>query len=320
MGHFKLDKKFNFNDLNIGDRIEEGDFITHDAVGNTIQLKYFPDEDKVLEKYIVKPGVFKILKSMSGLFLEPTSFTKDNILESLISTKHIEDIIDCFFENIPLYKEFGIEIAKRNILVYGAPGLGKSVALSKAANKYVQDGRTIVVVWNTSDFEASTVKQFISSFDYHGVEKIILIAEDIGGSENQESRVRSDSGLLSLLDNNEKTFTIPVMVIGTTNYPQNLEGNLVNRSGRFDDKIEVEYPNAEGRLALLNFFAKEYVTPKSIELMSSTKCKEFSPASIREAYIRSRLRKRPLESTIEEMIEEMKRFNKGFSKSGNMGL
>ena len=257
---------------------------------------------------------------MGGLFLEPTSFVKDNILESLISTKHIEDIIDCFFENIPLYKEFGIEIAKRNILVYGAPGLGKSVGLAKAANKYVQDGRTIVVVWNTSDLEASSVKSFISSFDYHGVEKIILIAEDIGGAENVEVRTRSDSGLLSLLDNNEKTFTIPVMVIGTTNYPQNLEGNLINRSGRFDDKIEVEYPNAEGRLALLNFFAKEYVTDLSIELMTSTKCKEFSPASIREAYIRSRLRKKPLESTIEEMIEEMKRFNKGFSKSGQLGL
>lgn len=320
MGFFKVQRKFNFRELNIDDKIDESDFISHDAEGNTIQLKYYPDEEKSYAKYEVKPGVWKIAKTMSGLELVPTSFVKDNILENLVSTKHIEDIIDCFFENIPLYKEFGIEIAKRNVLVYGKPGLGKSVGLAKAADKYARDGKTIVVVWNTSDLEASPVKSFISSFDYKGPEKIILIAEDIGGSENQESRVRSDSGLLSLLDNNEKTFTIPVMVIGTTNYIENLEGNISNRSGRFDDKIEIEYPNAESRIALLNFFAKDYSTDKARATISSTRCNEFTPASIREAYIRSRLRKITLDETLEQMIKENAQYKKGFSKQGAMGL
>ena len=60
MGYFKVQRKFNFKDLNLEDRVEESDFISHDGEGNTIQLKYYPDEDKVFEKYIVKPGVWKI--------------------------------------------------------------------------------------------------------------------------------------------------------------------------------------------------------------------------------------------------------------------
>ena len=160
VGHFIVKSKFNLHDLKEGEKISESDFFTHDAEGHAIQLTYVPADENG-EEYIVKPGIFKITKTPLGLNLEHTSFVKDEILEELTSTQEIEEIIDTFFDNIHLYKEFGIEIAKRNVLVYGDPGTGKSTQLSRTAKKYSSDGKTIVVVWDTARFEAYEVKQFI---------------------------------------------------------------------------------------------------------------------------------------------------------------
>ena len=320
MGYFLLDRKFNFNDLKVGDRIEESDFISHDADGNVIQLKYHEDEAKIRE-YKVYPGIFKVNKTMAGLELVPAAFVHDNLLEDLVSTAKIEKCVDRFITNIPLYRqEFGIEIPMRNMLVFGVPGTGKTSQINKVATKYVQDKKTLVIIWDTADFEASSMKNFIAGFKYEGIEKFILVAEDIGGSENAGLLARSDSALLSLLDNRQKTFTIPSMIISTTNYIMNLEGNIANRSGRFDDKIEVEYPNSDARQKLLKFFSKEYCTDAALTLIGSDKCKEFPPSSIKEVYIRSRLSGDSLVTVITEMVEEVKQFNKAYSKNKGVGF
>ena len=320
MGYFTLARKFNFNDLKPGDRVEESDFITHDANGNVVQLKYNEDEAKIRE-YIVRPGIFKVNKTMAGLELVPASFVQDDLLEDLVSTAKIEKCVDRFFKNISLYKEeFGVEIPMRNMLVFGVPGTGKTSQINKVAMKYVQDKKTLVLIWDTADFEASSMKNFIAGFKYEGIEKFILVAEDIGGSENAGLLARSDSALLSLLDNRQKTFTIPSMIISTTNYITNLEGNIANRSGRFDDKIEVEYPNSEARKKLLKFFSKTYCTDEALTLIGSDKCKEFPPSSIKEIYIRSRLSEDSLVTVITEMVEEVRQFNKAYTKTKSMGL
>lgn len=312
-GYFKIKAKYNLMDLKIGDRIERSDFFTHDASGNAVQLEYIAPEENV-QDYTVKPGIFKISKTMFGLQLDPTSFVKDEILEELTSTREIEEIIDTFFSNLHLYAEFGIEIPKRNVLFYGEPGTGKSTSISRVTRKYCDDGKTLIIIWDTARFESYEVKSFIQSFKYEGVEKIILVAEDLGGLENRNRGVMSDSSLLSLLDNNEKTFKIPVMVIATTNFPENLEGNISNRYGRFDDKIEVGYPTPENRQKLLQFFAKTHCTPEALELIASKVCDKFPPSHIREVYIRSRLRSKSLVDVIREMTGETKLYEKGFDK------
>jgi len=318
-GHFKVSAKFNLHDLKEGEIVKTSDFFTHDANGNCVQLE-FVDEDDSVKEYIVKPGIWKIVKSMTGLTLERTSFVKDEILEELTTTKEVEDIIDTFFKNLHLYSEFGIEIPKRNVLLYGEPGTGKSSTISRIAKKYTSKNDTTVIVWDTARFEAYEVKSFIQSFVYDGVDKILLFAEDLGGAENRDKGVLSDSSLLSLLDNNEKTFKIPVMVIATTNFPQNLEGNLINRYGRFDDKIEVGFPTPENRKKLLMFFAKEYITDEALTLIADKRCDKFPPSHIREIYIRSRLRSKSLVDVIKEMTGESRLYDKGFSKQTSVGI
>lgn len=315
MGHFIVKDITNVDDLKIGQIIKESDFASLTNKGIFFQLEYVEDES-TLEPYKVRPGIWAIQKTMAGLKLYQTSFVADKILDTFVSTSHITDKIDCFFNKIPVYYEMGFEVAKRAALLYGPAGTGKSTAITKIANKYTQDGKTAVVIWHTDKFEAYQVKDFIKSFHYDGVEKLILIAEDIGGVEIEDARMKSDSSLLSLLDNQEKTFTIPVFILATTNYPENFMGNLTNRPNRFDDKIEVGYPTGEQRVALLKFFGKEMITEVAEDAMLKNSTKEFSPAHIREVVIRAKIYDKTIPAVISEMVAEIENYNKNFAKNG----
>lgn len=244
--------------------------------------------------------------------LEATSFTDDKILDSFIATKNIEDKIECFFKRLDVYRLHGIEVPKRGMLLYGVAGSGKSTSIVKVCKKYAADGKTAVIVWGTDKIDPIEVKDFVKSFEYVGVEKMILVMEDIGGVEMDQVRMKSTSSLLSLLDNQEKIFTIPIFILATTNFPENFLGNLTNRPGRFDDKIEVNYPTGQARMELLKFFMKADVDEKALELIRSDKFKKFSPAHIKEAVIRAAIYDIALQESILSIAKEIELYENAF--------
>ena len=321
MGHFKLKNKIKLSEITSDTVITESDYATITPEGVFVQLEYFDEDDSGYETTIVKPGIFTIAKTMVGLKLVHTDFNKDSILENFVYTKEIENRIDTFFNKVSTYHRYGFEIAKRGMLLFGPPGSGKSTVLNKVSRRYGNDGKTAVLLWATDKFDASNVKDFIKSFEYQGVERFILIAEDIGGVEVSNARIQSESSLLSLLDNQEKTFKISTMIIGTTNYPENFMGNLTNRPNRFDDKINVGFPPAEARVELLRFFDKDNLAnEEAVNLIASKKCQEFTPSHIREVIIRSAIYDRHVTETITEMLDEIKNFKNAFEDKRRMGV
>lgn len=319
MGHFKISSISEINKMNLQDRVEESDYAITTTDGKFIQFEYI-EEEKEIENYEVIPGIYAIQDMGNRLELVKTSFVKDEILDSFVHTQNIEDKINCFFNKFDVYKQFGIEVPKRNILLYGPPGTGKSTAISKIVSKYSTDGKTAVVVFHTDTIDASDVKSFFKRFKYQNVEKVILVMEDIGGTEIDQTRMRSDSSLLALLDNQEKSFKIPTLIISTTNFPEVFLGNLTNRPGRFDDKIEVGYPNPEYRAKLLEFFTKNSASEEAKKLITSKSTNEFSPAHIRECVIRSAIYDKTLEDVIKEMVAEIEHYKNAFQKRSKLGL
>jgi AAA+ superfamily predicted ATPase len=319
-GNFTIKSKNNLDDIEVGSRIEESDYCTITPGGNFVQFEYHEEVEDCQRNIDIKPGIWCVVKKNNELRVETTDFNQDKILDQYVKTKEVEDCIDCFFQNLHLYPEFGIELPKRNLLLYGPAGSGKSTALTQIVKKYANLHDTAILVWHTSVWDSYDMKRLIKRLNYLNVNKLILIAEDLGGIEQADARKASDSSLLSLLDNAEKVFIIPTCIIATTNYPEMFMANIGDRPGRFDDKIEIGFPDKDARVTLLKFFTKDTADEESIKLIQSKECSNFTPAHIRESYIRSRLKSKKLSDCIKEIVKEQKKYSKGFTEFQSTGL
>lgn len=315
-GKFRVKSVTDLSKVEVGMELSESDYATLTPNGNFVQLQYVEEPNKEPDAYKVTPGLYTIMASMAGMYLEKTKFTQDKILEDFVNTKEIEDKADCFFRNVGKYKDLGFDVAKRNMLLYGPPGTGKTTAIAKVCNKYIDKGETAVIIFDTVKYEAHQVKDFVKTFAYDGVSRLILVMEDVGGVEMEEVRRGADAGLLSLLDNQEKTLKIPTLIIATTNFPETLMGALTNRPGRFDDKIEAGYPNSKARTKLMEFFAKRELSTEETAALSTKQADQLSPAHMKEALIRSVIHEKTLEASLKEVIKEIEKYQKAFQDRG----
>ena len=200
-------------------------------------------QDKSYE--VTGPGIFTLERTSSGIVLNPTNFTNDPMYDKYLYTDEITSRIRRFFDKIHVYKKYGM-FPRRGLLLYGPPGCGKSVAVSKAVQGYED---ALVLIWPTAAIHAYYVAEHLRITRYSdSIKKVFLVMEDIGGEEVEDrEEISADSELLGLLDNTQEIFKVPTMILATTNYPDQLVHMLTNRPGRFDDVISIGYPPPERR-------------------------------------------------------------------------
>lgn len=318
--YFKVKKVTDFNNITVDEVLPTSDFTCLTNDGKFVQLEFFEEQEKS-EPYKVNPGLYTIIKTPLGLKLKSTTFVKDKILPTFTITQKIIEKIDCFFSRLEVYIKYGIEIPMRAMLLFGPGGSGKSSSIMLATDKYLADGKTTAVLWPSDQIDPHDVKRFIQNFEYHGVERLILIIEDIGGVEIDQVRMKSTASLLALLDNREKAFTLPTFIIATTNHAENFLGNITNRPGRFADKIAVLPPKADGRKELLKFFSQD-VSEELLEKIAHKKFSDFTADHIREVVIRADLHGISVSASMDAVLEEIKEYNKNFDtkKQGSLGI
>ena len=310
-GYFKLKSRKSLDDIPLGERIEQSDFATITPKGNFVQLEYI-EEDEVVENYKVKPGVFTLAVENGKLKLQSTSFTADKILQT---NKYVSDItgqINKFFSKKDAYKKYGFEVPRRGWLLWGLPGTGKSSCIKEIVETYKNATDTAIILWPSDRIDAGEVKNFIKRFEYIGVEKIILIIEDLGGVEVDQVRIKSMSSLLSLLDNVEKTFSISTAIIATTNFPENFLGNITNRPQRFDTKIEIKAPTGDERAEFLKFFSNDTAPEDVLTELKDKKYAKLTPAHIKEILMRAELNDITMLDSLKEIQKEIETYEKMF--------
>jgi ATP-dependent Zn protease len=229
-----------------------------------------------LKFYQLQAGVYDIKSMNQVVCLSKKKLKTDKLIK--FSEKQYTGTIDEIV-NISSKKETYQKIGftfKRGILLYGEPGNGKSALLNLIIQPIVSNNGICLYVKDIDHFKA-ILKQ-VRNIEPERL--ILVILEDldtlISGSLSDDK-----STLLSLLEGQD---TSPnTLFLATTNFPEELEGNLINRPGRFDRVIFIDNPGEQSR--------REYLQSLGLELTSEQleqwvkKTKSFSFAHIKELVI-----------------------------------
>lgn len=307
--NFSVVKKVPIETLQIDDVIRYDNIITSN--GELILLKNKTSETT----FNIDASIYCLAERNHEILLDKTTLVKENMVDATENVAKISLAVDDFFNNLDVYKEFKT-FPKRGVLLYGPPGCGKSSTMSLVLDKY-QEG-TAVLIWPTNIITSNTVKYILTRAKYtEKVKRLVFIIEDIGGS-NERTRDNVSSDMLALLDDKESIYKVPTLIVATTNYPEKFMESLVNRPGRFDDKIEVSYPKAATRVKILEHFIP--LTDEDREEFGQSKYNKFTAAHVKEAALKHKLKKISPIASMQIMLEEIKLYEKSFTKKKEIGI
>ena len=165
----------------------------------------------------------------------------DSVHDGIVDLPTVEFIdivsdVDMFFSPgaVSRFDEMNLT-HKYNLLLYGAPGCGKSVITRRIINKVIRDGGIALVNPNIRNLHK--ILEPINSIQPDT--KVLVILEEF-----EEEASDYERELLNLLDGPQQMKN--VMYIATTNYLDQVPKRMM-RPGRFSNTIEIKSPGDEAR-------------------------------------------------------------------------
>lgn len=227
---------------------------------------------------------------------------EDVLLANSIKRDIFRSIDEFFKEDGHFFKDYGLPY-KRGILLYGAPGNGKTTLVKSITGST----KAPVVYWQITEFTGSHSIQEVFGIVTR-LAPAILVIEDIDSMPEYTRSV-----FLNTLDGAQSREGL--FIIGTTNYPEKIDPALINRAGRFDRAYEIPSPTEKVR--------QSYLTKLDIKgIFSDVQVKEManlskglSMSQLNELYMSVALNwhydgKLDYEKRIEELTKQAKRTNK----------
>lgn len=168
-----------------------------------------------------------------------------------------------FMKQEQVYRDLQL-LYKRGVLLYGPPGTGKTTAIQMIVDKCRP--KNSVVIYITSSIPRDLIEELREDKRFK-----IIVFEEL----TQTLSSTNINRFLTFLDGESSLDNL--YVIGTTNYPESLPGNIVDRPGRFDKLFKIDHTSDSDRKTYIKYFLKR--VPKADEIAS---LKSFSMASLKE--------------------------------------
>jgi len=181
----------------------------------------------------------------------------------------VREMIELPLRHPELFERLGIEPPK-GVLLYGAPGTGKTLLAKAVANEagvnFISiSGPEVMSKWygqseeNLRKIFEEAEKNAPSIIFIDEIDAIAPKREEVTG----EVERRVTSQLLTLMDGLKKRGK--VIVIAATNRPNAVDPAL-RRGGRFDREIELPVPDRNGRLEILEIHTRSMPLDKDVNL------------------------------------------------------
>ena len=255
-----------------------------------------------VEVSAVRPGVYELRSGMSGgpSLEEMDPIVEDDYVDLCGTLAEVVNEVDTFFTREAEYKSNGLAF-RRSLLMYGPPGNSKTCTIKQVIKKYKDTHLIVYLPSKISQSSLAPIKQLTNL-------KKIFILEEI--TENAEIDL---GGLLKFMDGElsiGNSFTI-----ATTNFPETLPGNIVDRPSRLDRLVHIDNPNNEQRKIYLTHILKREISVEEIEAT-----KGFSIAYLKELATRSIFDKIEFTQLVKEVAKRQALVKKSFAKTKPIGI
>lgn len=206
----------------------------------------------------------------------------------LARMEELQDDIETMFDSRDEYKSMDM-VHKRGALLYGPPGTGKTFNAIHCAKNTIDDYDAVIITLSRKISPAEFANKFGTALSERNK---ILLFEEIG-----QWSVTEKKEALTYLDGKESLNHC--YNIATTNFPEQLEDNLVDRPGRFDLLIQFDTPGEEARRQYLeHHLDEESVTDNVIERTQGQ-----SIAHLKEIIVRTKMHD---DTSVIDVIDQLK--------------
>lgn len=265
-----------------GARLEAGGYFkTHDVTGT--------DEEPV----DLPPDAYRLGWSWErGEYLAPAKLRDDTYIGISTLYQPIASELKSFIEGKHSYKDDGMNVlARLGLLLCGPPGNGKTSLIREVMYREMpQDACALFMNHIPSpDFAEALNEGLGDRVKVVVFEELANMLEDISTRE-----------ILDFMDG--ETSMDNTITIATTNYPQYLPKNLLERTSRFDLLFYLDNPSDEERKAFLSQFGKFEPTQADIDATFG-----MSIADLKEIVLSAKRRKETFPQAIIRLRERKNR-------------
>lgn len=204
------------------DRIQLWDRVQYGCIGLS-----GPDDNN--ESQEIPNGVYRMKLTEHGPLIVEMQLEGDKYINLRGTEGRIYQDVKNFLEKRHIFEKEQLR-HKRGCLLYGEPGNGKTREVCKVLERCKEDN--IIGLFVPSSIDLDYLLEFREGFTGKNV---VIILEELTERTNGG---RSVEELLSFLDGESSWNNC--YVIATTNYPENLPNNVIDRPGRFD--IIIDFP------------------------------------------------------------------------------
>ena len=273
-------------------------FAFSDDLPNTINSTFIGELVEETNKEKIPNGTYRYEIGGYGQLphLEKFELRDDKIIETSYYKQLEKDMLS-FIKNEKIYNDHGI-FFKRGYLLYGKPGDGKTCIIRKLMKNLFLDNALIIYCNNVPE------TSLINILNKEEKDRIkIFIFEDFQNIVND----RGIEKVLNFLDGEDSIHKM--IIIGTTNYPEELPGNIVDRPSRFDYLIEFKNPSAKEIKDLYKNFSGEDLLDENVNKLTS-----FSIAAIKEICLTTIINKITIDDAIKTLQDRSQKISKSFAK------